>query len=140
LSINRLTPTEAELRSIDIDCTRVEKAGLSKEHVHAKVPESCSRVVGADLGTQFPHALHKGSEVHSHTIGDFNSEFTSAAYRRGNASGADDPLGRNATHVQAVAAHQTAFNERDFGTKSGGDSSRYQSGRAGTDHNQIIIP
>jgi len=52
--------------------------------------------------------------------------------------GADNPLGGNAAHIQAIAAQQLPLDERHPGPQSGGPGRTHQAGRAGADHHQVI--
>ena len=70
-------------------------------------------------GNAAAHPLHGGSEVDLNTFRHVDSEFTRVANGRCGTCCTDDSFGRNASHVQAVASHETAFNDRDFRTKAG---------------------
>ena len=77
-------------------------------------------------------------EVNLHVSRDMHSEFAGVPNRCGSAGGADDTLGRHTSHIQAVAAHQAAFDQCHLRTKSRCSGSGHQARSTGADHDQIV--
>ena len=67
-------------------------------------------------------------------------KLAASATSRDDARGADDALRRHAADVQAVAAHQVAFDQRDPRAQPGGAGGGHQAGGAGADHDQVVAP
>ncbi len=84
------------------------------------------------------HPLHHSPEAeHRHAVGEAVAGPMPHLVREFGA--ADQCLGRNATVVQAVAAHFVRFHQRHPGLDHGGNVGCDQSARARANHDQVAV-
>lgn len=129
---------EAQRRIAHLDRVGTAEARIADEHVHAQRSEACGGVVGGELRAQSAHPLHHRGKIHAHFAGYDHSVVCRSPRRRRHSRGADNCLGGNASEVQAVPAHQSAFHNRDFRPQSRRAGGGHQPGGSGPDHDHVI--
>src|SRR5208283_5135603 len=124
----------------DGDRIRPREAALTMKNVDPEGGEARGRIVAAQVGAQAAHPLHHGGEID----GDVGWRRRTDSHARrvvtgsGGPSGGEQGLGWYTAVVQAVPAHQTAFDQRDLRAETGRARRGDQSRRAGPDHDQIV--
>ena len=116
-----------------------EEASFAQVDVDAGIPEALGAVVPADLRADAAHALHRRGEV-AGPLGARRAEAGVGAAGTPPTGRGDHALGRHAAEVQAIAAHQPAFDQRHPGAQARGGDRGHQAGRAGADHHQVVTP
>ena len=116
-----------------------DKPSFAQVDVDAGIPESFGAVVPADLRADAAHALHRHGEV-AGPLGARRSEAGVGAAGAPPPGGGDHALGRHAAEVQAIAAHQPAFDQRHPGAQPRSRDRGHQTGRAGADDHQVVTP
>lgn len=96
------------------------------------------RIGMADPGAYLPHASHGRAEVIPHTCWHVNPEMSRIPHRSPGVGRSNEPLGRHATDVQTVSAHQVPFDERDLSAETGRHHRRHQPGGSGSDHDDVV--
>jgi hypothetical protein len=123
---------------VDNQGTLVGEARIPKEHIDTIRLQPVGRIVPRDRGAPLPHAPHHGAEVDGYPIGGY------AQTRR--ATDVTDSAGRtknrfrgNAAGIEAVAAEQVSFDERDACAEACGAHRADQTGGAATDNHKIVL-
>ena len=111
---------------------------LPQENIDSETRKPLSRIRPAELGAQCPHARHDGGEILLHLAGEVDTELLTSPNISPGTRGPDQGFGGHTADVQAVAAHEVPFDQRDFRAKPCRNRCRYQAGRAGSDHHEVI--
>ena len=122
----------------DLDLPRAHHSGLAGDDLHTQTGVALDRVVRSDPRDHLLHPCHGVREIklgghRAHTVA------LALATLGEQAGGAQKGLGRHATGVQAVASHRALLDQSDTRLHGCGDVGRHQSGRAGPDHQQVVI-
>ena len=131
-------PREAQRSGADAHRVAPAEAPLAEEDVDAEAPVALGGVDAADLRPQPAHAGHGGAEVALDAARERQAELGPVPRRRPDARRPEDPLRRHAADVEAVAAHQAAFDQGHPGAESRGHHRGHQPGRARADHDQVV--
>ena len=110
---------EVHCRPIDVDRVGIQEASLPEVDIDSEITKTLSGVIGTDAGAQPAHTFHRGGKIDAHALRHVDPEFVCSPHAGRDASSTDNPLRGHATDIQAVATHQAAFDQGDFGPQSG---------------------
>ncbi len=92
----------------------------------------------ADVGPESTDTFHDAGEIHRGALGDIDAEAVRLADRGGGATGAQEGLGRDASDIETIAAHEMLFDQGDARAQTNGSGSSDQAGSAGTNDDEIV--
>src|SRR3990170_73234 len=133
------SPLEPEAHAVHFDGVGSGKSPLAQKDVDAQLfGKPVDGVVEADVRPDAPHPLHRFPEIDCQVPGSPHTEFPGGARIVDCPGGPDDPLGGDAPDVQAVPAHEFAFDEGDFCAQPGGSRGGDEPGRPRSDDHQVV--
>src|SRR2546426_6388512 len=92
----------------------------------------------AEVGTKLAHTFHDGREVYFDGLTHLHSERACLLCIEHGAPGADNGFGGNATHIEAVPAHERLLNERHLRSETCCAGCGYQPSGARPDDDKIV--
>src|SRR5260370_42285719 len=122
--------------STSISCGERKCASPRKTSTPERL-EAFLRIVRRDFGAAFPHSLENFFESELRRL-SIQAPFFRFADLLDQSRGGNERLARNATEVQAIAAHQTPLNQRDASTAASRSRSRPEPRPAGADHDDML--
>ncbi len=109
---------------------------LVLQDAYSELLEALDRIVGRDGRDRLGDVVHHPAEIDSRFDGR-DAEFRAAALRLRGLGGGDQGLRWHAAEVEAVAAHQAAFDQHDVDAELGGTGGGDQPGRAAAHHADV---
>src|SRR5260370_26613017 len=125
--------SRAKFLSINFDFTRRKKMSFAPKNVYPERLEAFLRIVRRDFGAAFPHSLENFFESELRRL-SIQAPFFRFADLLDQSRGGNERLARNATEVQAIAAHQAALDQRDASAEASRSRCGHEPGRARADH------
>jgi hypothetical protein len=113
-------PIEDQGFAIHLNRRWPDEFSLTDKDIDAETGEALDRIMAADAGAKPAHPFHRGAEGSLRLTVQAHPERRTAAGFMNRARRANDPFGRDATYVEAVAAHEIALDQRDLGAEPGG--------------------
>ena len=98
------------------------------------------RIVVADPRPQFSHAGHRSAKIVLHPWRNIQAELLGMPQIGPGPCRAYETFRRHTADIQAVAAHEMPFDQRDFRADAGSDHRRHQTRRSRPNHDQIVPP
>ena len=103
-----------------------------------RLVKRCAESTRLRRARSFPHSRHGGPEIGFDSLRNSYAEFRRPFYRAPRTGRANDTFRWHASHVQAIPAHQMAFDQGCLRAKPGSHHRGDQSGGAGSDDDDIV--
>ena len=129
---------EAERLAADLDRGAAGEFSVADKDIDAEFAEARGGIVGTEVGAEPAHALHHGGKIDGHVARELHAEARTGAGLGRGAGGADERFRGHAADIQAIAAEQMAFDERDFGAEAGGARGGDEAGGAAADDDEVV--